>query len=159
MSVVNFKAVPYQELKNEMSRPNVIPGDVDFKVVKAELGMSKTNNQMIKLELDIVDAAGNKGKFWDNLVFPGESSLPSSRNFSLMRLRNFCVAVGHEEWYEQNGAINLAACVDLKGTCKLAFERNKETGLDVLKVKNYLEPKASAGSSLANDFVDSDMPF
>ncbi len=69
-------------------------GTYDFEVVKSTRKMSRSNNPMAELQLNVWDKDGRQHLVYDYLVF---SSIP----LNIRKVKHFCEAVGLGEQYKQ----------------------------------------------------------
>lgn len=98
----------------EVSAFELFPvGEYDFDVIKATDEISSAGNEMIKLELDIYAANGNKTRVFDYLL-----------EVLAYKLKHFCDCVGLSKEYEE-GKLNAAKCKGKAGRCKIGIQKDK----------------------------------
>lgn len=107
------------------------PGEYDAFVHLATDEVSKLNNEMIKLMLDVWDDAGNKTMVFDYLL----DAMP-------LKLRHFCVAAGIEEAYDA-GELTAELCKDHNVRVKLKIDEGTGEWPRSNKVVDYLPPDAN----------------
>ena len=139
---MNFKP----KTEAEVSTYELFPaGEYDFDVIKATDVVSSKGNEMIKLELDIYAANGNKTRVFDYLL-----------EVLAYKLKHFCDCVGLTKEYEE-GRLNAAMCKGKAGRCKLGIDKDK-TGeyTDKNVIKDYIK-----SDSIINleDISEEDLKF
>lgn len=123
-------------------QPLVLPaGEYDAFVHAAIDKVSKSDNEMIELMLDVWDENGNKTMVFDYLL----DAMP-------LKLRHFCVAAGIEEAYEA-GNLTAELCKDHNVRVKLKIDEGtgewprSNKAVDYLASTDCVAPAAAAKSS------------
>lgn len=137
---MNF--VPRKE--EELNTFEIFPkGEYDFTVVKADDGVSKVGNPMIKLALDIYAPNGKKSRVFDYLL----ESLA-------YKLKHFCDTVGLSQEYE-SGIIVSDMCINRTGRCTIGIQHDK-TG--EYSDKNVVRDYCKAEKEI-DDINSEELPF
>ena len=132
------------------------PGTVDLEVVGAADETSGSGNEMIHLEMNIYNAAGEKRYIHDYLV---------ATDGAQFKVRQFCEATGLLAQYE-SGELDAEMCDGKIGKCKIAIEPARGEYAAKNKVQAYL--KASGNGAAAthtpaqrrvNPDLDDEIPF
>ncbi|QGH73422.1 MAG: protein of unknown function DUF669 [Podoviridae sp. cty5g4] len=122
---MNFRPMKDDEVSNSYVTILAPAGEYDFVVKKAVDSVSKSGNEMIKLEIEIHPIEG-KIKVYDYLL--------EAMSF---KLKHFCDAVGLTKEYE-SGSITAAMCSGRAGRCLIDIEVDKTgTYHDKNVVKDY----------------------
>ncbi len=135
-----------QELQESLVMPK---GIYKFEVASAEEAVSKSGNEMIKLQLRIWDKEGKVHILYDYLL----DSLP-------FKLRHFAEYVGLIEKYNMGG-INAEDCLYKSGSVELMIQEAKDNYPMKNAVKDYVKTDRSAKVSPPNNDLpfDDDLPF
>lgn len=149
-----FTPATEEELKREKLLPE---GIYPFDVVSSEHLMSKSGNNMIKINLKIWDDSGNTYFIWDYLL----------ENIMKFKLKHFCDSVRLADKYLL-GRISADDCLGRSGYVEIIIDKEKPNpngGMYPAKnvVKDYVfnkpEPKPINTASILDDFKDDDVPF
>lgn len=91
--------------EEEIQSSNLLEdGDYDFEVVKSTRKISKANNPMAELQLNVWDKEGRQHLVYDYLIF---STVP----LNIKKIKHFCEAVGlHEEYNKGSIPEELERC-------------------------------------------------
>lgn len=133
----------------EVSAFELFPvGEYDFDVIKAADVVSSKGNEMIKLELDIYAANGNKTRVFDYLL-----------EALAYKLKHFCDCVGLSKAYEE-GKLNAEMCMGKAGRCKLGIQKDKNGEYpDKNVVNDYCIEKKPEKNEMNFDINDANIPF
>ena len=133
----------------------IAPGTYDFTVVESKEMLSKSGNEMIKLQLKVWDMNGNERSVFDYLL-----------EAMAFKLRHFCEATGLLNKYEEGG-FNAEDCLGKSGKVEIIIQEGnfKPDGskyADKNAVKDYCKPidGAKVDAPKSDDFDNSDeIPF
>ena len=134
-------------------------GEYDFEVKDASEETSSSGNDMIKLQLNVFNASGDKITVFDYLVHTEKSAY---------KVRHFAEATGMLPQY-QRGDLEAIDCVYKTGRCKLAITKDK-TGQypDKNSVSDYVKavvaaslpaPRRPAMANAGPRDIDDEIPF
>lgn len=125
---MNYRPRDEKELRSALVLP---AGVYDFEVIGARETVSKKNNDMIELELQIFVPDGTTRQVKDWLV-PGS-------DLGDLKLNRFAHATGLQDEYF-GGGLSDALCRGAVGKCKLGIDSDPQWG-DQNKVKGYVVAK------------------
>jgi hypothetical protein len=149
---MKFKPLSESEVLNLLQ-----PGEYDFVVEMAEDKISKSGNEMIKLQLSIWDNMNIKHTVFDYLL-----------EQIMYKVKHFSDSVGLTEEYK-NGGFTAINCLNLSGRCKIIIDENPDSNYPPKNaVKDYIFSKSPI--KLKSDItlnkneqidksLDDDLPF
>ena len=144
----------YNHTENPSKSFLLAEGEGNFEVLEAEELLSKKNNEMIKLSLQVWDSDGNKSNLFDYLI------ALDSMNW---KTKHFCESVGKADWYSaSNPDINAVKLVGLTGKCVIKTEKAKVVNGKEYDARSKIDDYIKAGESLTSpvsDELDDDLPF
>jgi len=141
--------------EKEIQSMNLVnPGTYDFVVVESLEMISKSGNEMIKLQLKIWDESGQEKTIHDFLL-----------EAMAFKLRHFCEATGLLSKYEE-GAFNAEDCLGKSGKVEIIIQEGnfKPDGskyADKNSVKDYIKNPGDAKPEPSKESFqdDNDIPF
>lgn len=152
---MKFKHKTEEEIQSMFLLPE---GTYQFVVTKAEDAMSKSNNEMIKLTLKIMDKSGREHTVYDYLLEAME-----------FKLKHFCDATGLEKEY-QSDMLLAKHCEGKSGMVDIIVQKGQPNPAggnyaDKNSVKDYIKRTSGQktqnellNQSINNDFND-EVPF
>lgn len=130
---------------------NLLPeGEYDFLVENAEDKVSKSGNDMIKLNLAIWDNQNIKHVVFDYLLAQ-----------LMYKVKHFADATGLQDKYESGGYL-ASDCLNKTGRCKIVIQEDNNSSYPPKNViKDYMKGKEDSQLKLGakDEFIDSDLPF
>jgi hypothetical protein len=100
--------------KEQVSRGPLRPGIYDFEVLEAEDKVSKSDNEMIAIEIKVFDGEGGYRKVKDWLL-----------DSMAYKVRHFCETAGLLKEYEA-GKFEAFDCLNRGGKVKIGIEKSKD---------------------------------
>lgn len=124
----------------EAQRRKLTEGMATFTVNNASEAVSSTGNNMIKLELSVIDSAGQAGTVYDYLVLTKQM---------VFRLKHFLKAIGRGDEYD-NGELNVFSLSGASGACTLKLKPSKDPQYEAqIRVAKYIEADGTASLNAA----------
>lgn len=142
------------EIQNVQNRALLTDGVYPFLVKDVKITISKSGNEMLEVQLNVIDREANGRSIRDYLM---------ATDTMIFKLKHFCDTIGMSEDYAK-GNINPFKCVGRSGKVIIATQKGnaKDDGSgyypDKNTVKDYVKQEAVQKEEKA-PFIDDDIKF